>query len=349
VRHHPFFMPAGSAPRILVSRTDRLGDLVLTLPAVLDLAAAFPSAHLAVLCRPENAALAALCPGVAQTIAWRAEDGTGGLTINGFDAAVVCYPKPPALAWRLYRAGIPLRVGTARRWWSFLFNEREAGGRTASGQHESELNRALARRCIARLGGPSAVCDRPARLELRLPESLKEKAATRIAQAGLPERGFAVLHAGSRGSAKDWPLERMLELAAALRGQGHAVAWTVGPADQAVRARLAAQPGNRLLENLPLDVLAAVLAQAGVVVANSTGPLHVAAAAGAPVVGLYPPVAACDPERWGPLGSQTRSLTAPTTGAEPARFANPRVAPADLMERIAVDSVLGTIAEVARW
>jgi heptosyltransferase-3 len=342
-------MPAGSAPRILVSRTDRLGDLVLTLPAVLDLAAAFPSAHLVVLCRPENAALAALCPGVTQTIAWRAEDGTSGLTLNGFDAAVVCYPKPPALAWRLYRAGITLRVGTARRWWSFLFNEREPGGRTASGQHESELNRALARRCIARLGGPTEACDRPARLDLRLPETLKNEAATRIALAGLPERGFAVLHAGSRGSAKDWPLERMLELAAELRRQGHAVAWTVGPADQTVRARLATQPGNLLLENLPLDVLAAVLAQAGVVVANSTGPLHVAAAAGAPVVGLYPPVAACDPERWGPLGSLARSLTAPTTSAEPARFANPRVVPADLMARISVDSVLKKIAEVARW
>lgn len=342
--------PSLRGMRVLLCRTDRLGDLMLTLPAAADIVAGLPGASVAVLCAPENAPLARLHPAVAEVIPWRPEDGSRMLAgkLAGFSVAVACQPRPPALAWRLWREGIPLRVGTARRWWSVLFNLRQAAGRAGSGRHECELNRDLAALAIARLGGDAGVRQRPAGHRLAIPADLAAESAARLSALGLPAEGFAVLHAGSRGSARDWPVASMLALADRLAGAGMPVAWSVGPADAAVRARLAARPGARLLDGWPIGVLAAAFSRAGVVVANSTGPLHVAAAAGAPVVGLYPPVAACDPGRWGPLGAGSRAVVAPTLPGEPALFPSPRRAPDDLMERIAVDEVLAAVLAVRR-
>lgn len=55
---------------------------------------------------------------------------------------------------------------------------------------------------------------------------------------------------------------------------------------------------------MPLKVLAAFLGNAELFVSNSTGPLHIAAATGTPVIAFYPPILACSPRRWGPLSDR---------------------------------------------
>lgn len=333
-------------PRLLLLRCDRLGDTVLALPAAVALRAALPDAHIAFCCRPENAPLVALVEGIDEVIPWAPEAGTAELRpqLASFDGAAMLLPKPPALAWALWRSGVRVRVGSARRWWAPLFNQRVGGSRRSGGLHESEQNTRLALALAAAFGGAEPAAQAPLP-RLRFSQGLQEQATAALNAAGLASGSeaapFVILHGGSRGSAKDWPLERMLELAARLVADGCQVGWTVGPVDQAVQAAIHAQLGTaaHFIVAPPLDVLAALLARAACVVANSTGPLHVAALAGAPVLGLYPPVRACTPDRWGPLGPRSRSIVAPLLADEPDPIPNPAAAPEDLMTRISVDQV----------
>ena len=340
------FMPS---PRVLLLRCDRLGDCMLALPAAVTLRALLPDAHISFCCRPENVPLVSLVDGIDEVIAWDPDSGTASLgeTFKSFDAAAMLLPKPPSLAWALWRSGVKIRVGSGRRWWSPLFSHRVAGSRSAGVLHESQQNTRLAIALAQALGATAAPQPTEQLLpSFTFPEAVTNQAHDTIAAAGLDGEGpLVILHGGSRGSAKDWPLEHMVELANHLIADGCQVGWTVGPVDAAVQQRIAESLGDtaHFIVAPPLDVLAAVLSQAHCVVANSTGPLHVASLAGAPVVGLYPPVKACTPDRWGPIGPGARSLTAPLQPGESNPIPKPDLAPDDLMTRISVEKVYALV------
>jgi lipopolysaccharide heptosyltransferase I len=119
------------------------------------------------------------------------------------------------------------------------------------------------------------------------------------------ERPRLVLHPGTSAFAefKRWPAEHFAELARRLRSRALPVAVSFGPGERALAERIAAAaPGARLLDGgaLGLRGLAAVFATTDVVVAADTGPLHVAAAAGARVVALFGPK---DASLYGPRGA----------------------------------------------
>lgn len=118
-----------------------------------------------------------------------------------------------------------------------------------------------------------------------------------------------VLNPGAGQAAKRWPVDRFAELAARLTGEASArvlVLW--GPGEEAAARTIAAAPGVVLAPPTDLDTLVAVVRRASLVVAADTGPLHVAAAVGAPCVGLYGPTSAV---RNGPYGTGHRTLSAP--------------------------------------
>ena len=166
----------------------------------------------------------------------------------------------------------------------------------AQARHKVERNLAL---LSAVLGEP--VAWQAPTLGLREHEQAAAQAA--LAAAGLPARDLTVLHAGSSGfgAFKRWPAERFAALALRL-GSTHApVALTYGPGEESLveeverraagHARRVATPGLR--------VLAAVLSRARQVIGGDTGPLHLAAALGVPVLGIYGPK---DPAVYGPYG-----------------------------------------------
>jgi ADP-heptose:LPS heptosyltransferase len=73
---------------------------------------------------------------------------------------------------------------------------------------------------------------------------------------------------------------------------------------------LAAELGCRAMDQaLPLRVFAALLSQARLFVSASTGPMHLAAATGAPTLSLFPPLLSMSPRRWGPLGNRHAVLS----------------------------------------
>ena len=340
-------------PRLLVCRTDALGDSILTLPAVHDLRTAFPNAHITYCGRHLTQPLLEACPDIDQVLSYP-EDGHHKvfyqqLFQHSFDAAIMCYPKPIALAWNLATHAVPIRVGTQRRWWGFLYNHGSRRSRSQSHLHESTLNRELAALAIQALGGDTRVCDMPAQATLVADPTEQHNIRDYISSLGIDDR-YLVIQPGSRGSALDWPLERMAMVADRLRQQQVSVLFHIGPGESHIESRLHAlctlpqvcigtgSTSHKRVIDIPQ--LIALLQGASCVLGNSTGPLHIAAVVGTPVVGLYPPIRNLDPDRWRPLGNQQQILLPPHTSL----YASKKAAPAHIMDGISVDAVCKAIS-----
>ena len=140
----------------------------------------------------------------------------------------------------------------------------------------------------------------------------------------LPAR-FLAIHPGSGSPAKNWPATRFAEL---VRSRGDA-RWLLvrGPADDAAASLLERAPGAWVARDLPLRVLAALLARAGAFVGNDSGVTHLAAASGAPTIALFGPT---DPRLWAPVGPHVEVIHGRT------------------MDGIAVEEVAAAIAR-RRW
>jgi lipopolysaccharide heptosyltransferase II len=291
-----------SVRRILVIRLDLLGDLVFAAPTIAALRAAYPDAHLTLLTLPYTQPLAALIPGVDRTLAldvnryrrpagWRhlgeAVALVRTLRAARLDLCLALHGRPAGALALL--SGARYRVGYAAHAYPFAFNVAVPGQRYDRPRHETEYCLDLARE----VGG-----DAP-----RAPRLLAPAESYRV--PGLaPHERYLVVHPGaSNGSAKRWPAAAWGRLARdAARTLGVRVVLTGGEAERALVGEVAAGAGAAVpLVGTSLLDLAAVLAGAEALVSGDTGPLHLAAALGRPVVGVYGPT---DPAQTGPLGAR---------------------------------------------
>ncbi|MEK6649949.1 MAG: glycosyltransferase family 9 protein, partial [Bacteroidota bacterium] len=122
---------------------------------------------------------------------------------------------------------------------------------------------------------------------------------------------FIILHPGSGGSSRDWPASRFADLAGALAGTATVVV-TGGAPEAALIEQVVAGSGGRAracIGRFSLMEFAAFMSKAKLFISNSTGPLHIAAAVGTPVIGIYPPLATASVIRWGPLGERVATFT----------------------------------------
>ncbi len=196
-------------------------------------------------------------------------------------------------------SGAPLRLGfstEAAREGNGLFTNRRVRIPDGAG-HRVERNVALAS-ALARV--PLS----PEPFILPTTPAQAAEAARAIRDAGLPESGYAILHAGTSGfgAFKRWPPDRFARLAERLVSDaGLTVAVTFGPGEEALAAEVkrAARVPVALLPTASLSALAEVVRRARVFVSADTGPLHVAAAVGTPLLGLYGPK---DEAVYGPYG-----------------------------------------------
>jgi lipopolysaccharide heptosyltransferase II len=289
--------------RILVIRLDLLGDLVFSVPAIRALRAAFPAAELTVVTLPYTRPLLTLVPDVDRVLSldvnqyrrpggWRrlgkAVALLRTLRADGYDLCVALHGRPAGVLALL--SGTRYRVGYAAHAYPFAFNLPVRGRRYDRRRHEVEYCLDLVR--TLGVDGPS----RPSLSPPSVPAPPVGLAAG--------ER-YLVIHPGaSNGSAKRWPPGAWARQA---RRAAEALGWRVvvtggeGERDLVVAvvegAGTCALPavGGSLLE------LAALLAGAEAVLAGDTGPLHLAAALGRPVVGVYGPT---DPAQTGPLAAR---------------------------------------------
>lgn len=266
----------------------------------------FPDAYIAVLVRRYTGDIVGGNPDVNELLWYDGEDGlvpmkdiAATLRERHFDAAIVVYPRF-RLAWLMWRAGIPIRIGTGYRFYSFLFNRKVFEHRKDAQRHELEYNLRLLEEldCECEIGSsPNFFIEVPSDAHNRIEKLLDE--------AGISKgESFIIIHPGSGGSAREWSPRNFGLLAAKLiEKRGVKALVTGGRGDEAKVAEVVHASGGRaipIVNQVSLKEFAALIRRSQLFVANSTGPLHLAVAMKTPVVGLYPQHTAMSAKRWGP-------------------------------------------------
>ncbi|MDQ3343873.1 MAG: glycosyltransferase family 9 protein, partial [Actinomycetota bacterium] len=192
-------------------------------------------------------------------------------------------PLPTALLLRA--AGVPLVGAISEDYPGSLLDVRH---RVADDLHEVRRGLSLAAAC-----GFSLPPTDDGRLRLRSAVAPPE---------GLPD-SYVVVHPGASVPARAWGGQRNAELVDALVAVGRSVVVTGGPAETELAGRAAGDPRDAVVNlagTTTLAQLAAVLAGADAIVVGNTGPAHLAAAVGTPVVSLFAPTVPA--ARWRPWG-----------------------------------------------
>lgn len=292
---------------ILISRTDGIGDVVLTLPMAAALREAFPEATIQFLGRSYTEPVVAACQYIDRFVNWdeageRMQDQAAFIKATQADTVIHVFPRKEVIV-SAYAAGCATRIGTGRRLHTLLrVNKRLWFSRKGSDAHEAQLNL----RMLEPLGIFAPKDDATIASSYGL-----------VAQAGVPELAKAfcqsdfsiLLHPKSHGSALEWPLESFAELIEIVTEAGIAVGITGTAKERELMGNhLPWDRVNDFAGHLSLKELMATIAHCNGLVAASTGPLHLAAAFGIHALGLYSPQRPIFPERWRPIGTQAEYL-----------------------------------------
>lgn len=247
-------------------------------------------------------------PSVSSVIVWDEKSSlshyTAVLKQHHFDIAIVPYPRFH-LALLLFLARIPVRVGTGYRWYSFLFNKRVYEHRKDAKRHEAEYNINLLQALgINAAGEPEFI--------FPISDEAQRTVDTLLKREHIDS--FVVLHPGSGGSARDWKAENFASLGDELERRFHLnIVLTGGKGEEKIVEKVKTSMQSvaiSLVGKLTLEELAALYVRAKLFVSNSTGPLHIAAMVGTPVIAFYPPILQCSAARWGPYTKKKKVFTA---------------------------------------
>jgi ADP-heptose:LPS heptosyltransferase len=285
--------------RVLIARLDNLGDVLLAGPAVRAVAA--HADEVVLLCGPRGRAAAELLPGVDRVIEWCApwidpepdpvdqahvERLVETVAALGAGRALLLtsfHQSPLPLALLLRLAGVPWIGGISDDYPGSLLDLR----------HRQDGDRPEATRMVelaAAAGFPAPAGD----TRLRVREPLPDVGD----RTGGP--GYVVVHPGTSAPARAWPPRWCAEAVELLARAGRRVVVTGHRQDKELTAQVSGRAGIDLGGRTTLPELAAVLAGAAAVVAGNTGPGHLAAAVGTPVVSLFAPTVPA--ARWAPHG-----------------------------------------------
>ncbi|MFC1699100.1 lipopolysaccharide heptosyltransferase II [Candidatus Omnitrophota bacterium] len=296
-----------SIHKILVIRTDRMGDVLLNIPAIRALKQSF-SASIVALVNPDLKELLSGSPEIDQILSFRQEGWNKSplsrlrllwqIRKMKFDLAVILNPAK-RFHILTYLAGIPRRLGYDRKW-GFLLTHKIKDSKSLGQRHEVEYNLDLARSIGADTQDKS--------ISLKVEQQDREWVEGLLSKQGVVNgEEIVALHPHSSNPAKCWPRENFVILCDQLQEQGLKVA-IIGGVEQRKAARklaaLAKYPPINLSGKLSLKQLVAFFQRSSLLVSNDSGPVHVAAAAGAPTVVIFGRnLPGVSPRRWGPWGS----------------------------------------------
>lgn len=290
-------------PHTLVARMDSAGDVLLQGPAIRAVAAG--SRRVTMLCSPRGQAAAEVLPCVDEVLVYPAEwidpeprpvdrddvlalvDRLAGLDVDGAVVFTSFHQSALPLALLLRMAGVPRIGAISEDYPGSLLDVRH---RLDDDVHEVERSLSLA----AAMGFALPLGD-AGRLSVLRTRRLPPEAA-----ALTP---YVAVHPGADAPARAWSPDRHAELVRLLLAGGRRVIVTGSPYEAELCAAVAGRPRSGLLNlggRTDLPDLAEVLAAAEVVICGNTGPAHLAAAVGRPVVSLFAPVV--PPVRWRPWG-----------------------------------------------
>lgn len=300
------------APKhLIISRTDSIGDVLLTMPMVTVLARKFPATRITFLGSAYTRDLIMMHPAIHQFADWGEiaslppNEQVAALQSFGADAILHVFPRRQ-IAFLAKAAGIRIRIGASGRLYHFVTCNRVVLlSRKKSDTHEAIHNLALLR--PLGIKGRILPEDIASLYGLKFPREVPPSAQWFLD----PGKTNVILHPGSRGSGREWGLDNFARLIQSLPPSLYNIILTGNEGEgKNFRPKLVL-PFAHVRDSsgsLSLSGLTGLIAQAQVMVAASTGPIHIAAAAGIHAIGLFAPIRPIHPARWRPLGKNVSVL-----------------------------------------
>jgi ADP-heptose:LPS heptosyltransferase len=297
--------------KIIISRTDKIGDVILTLPMAGILKEHFPSARIIFLGRKLVQPIVETSQHIEEFIDW---GELGNLPekeqikrFKNLNADVIFHVFPnPQIARIAQKAKIPLRIGTGHRIYHlWTCNKALFYSRKKSNLHESQLNlKLLTPLGIEHQYSTEQLANYYGMEQIPQPDADMKK--------WLSNGHFnLILHPKSKGSAREWGLDNFSRLIELLPKAHYKIFITGTPEEQEELKEFLAKHRENctdLTGKLTMKELIAFINQVDGLVAASTGPLHIASALGKTAIGIFPPIRPMHPGRWAPIGRNAHYL-----------------------------------------
>jgi heptosyltransferase III len=332
---------------ILIVRTDRIGDVVLSLPLATIIKKHFPNSKVSFLLREYTKPLAENYSDIDEVIVLKAESGKPKVfenlpqLKNKFDVCIVAFPTFK-IALTLFLSGIKIRIGTGYRWYSFLFNKKIYEHRKFGERHELEYNVML----LKHLGIDEKISEQNVSFNLHAGDKSRQFVESEFEKLGIdPHKKIIIVHPGSGGSAIDLPFDKMKSLVELMAHELDCeILITGSQSEKELCNSLIVNERTKILAGkFDLGGLMALIEKSVLLIANSTGPIHIAAALGKYVIGFYPKIAACSPKRWGPY-TKKKFIFSPTLSC--SNCTREQCIRLNCMETIDIDEVFGAIKNI---
>lgn len=298
--------------KIVISRTDSIGDVILTLPMCAWLKRKYPTVEIVFFGKTYTQEVLRCYPFIDKIICWDEwskrsfEEQKKLLAELDIYAFVHVFPNRE-LAKLVKSVKIPYRIGTSHRMFHLTTcNIRPDFTRKRSDAHEAQLNfKLLSNFGMKNLPSMEELVDS---MKMFQPQSPLSPLLKKVLET---PRKKIILHAKSQGSAVEWPLEKYIQLTNKLISAGYRVYFS-GTEKEGEKFRHLLPIDENCIDlsgKSSLGELISFISCCDALVACSTGPLHLAAVLGIKAVGLYTDLRPMHPGRWAPLGGKSRVLT----------------------------------------
>ncbi|MDZ4713152.1 MAG: glycosyltransferase family 9 protein [bacterium] len=304
---------------ILITRTDRLGDVILTLPLITLARKIFVNAKIYFLTTKYPGEILEDYEGIDELLTEEeipyCLNKYEFLQSKNIDLVISVKPRFD-LAFLFYMLGIKYRIGTAYRWYSFLYNYKVHEHRKTSNKHESDYNLNLLLNFFKEeTSGKNFYFRYTDESFSGLNIKLKEF------NLDLKDR-FIILHPGSGKSALDLPVTKQSELVKLLLNNytGYKIVFTGLESERNLVEEITKDIHSKdriidLAGKLNLKELLILIDNCKLFISNSTGPIHIAGALNKNIIGFYPNEKVMSDVRWGPL-SRNAVIIRPPTGSD---------------------------------
>ena len=307
--------------KIIISRTDGIGDVVLTLPLVAYLKKRFPKTTLVFLGREytipvlKNFSFIDAIMDYDALLKLDRNEQVEEMKRQGADVFLHVYPRKD-LAHIARKADIANRIGSSHRIYNWIAcNHKVAFSRRNSDLHEAQLN--------FKLLAPLGISEIPSLDALSTAFGLTVTGELSKGMLLSLNKQKVILHPKSQGSAVEWGIENFEKCAELLLSKGFQVivTGTASEKKSIATSSLFRHPGViDAMGKLDLQELMVLIQHCDAIVACSTGPLHIAAALGKKAIGIYSARRPVHAGRWRPLGANAFVLGKTADGASDAEL-----------------------------
>ncbi|MGY3802901.1 glycosyltransferase family 9 protein [Pigmentibacter ruber] len=288
---------------VVISRTDNIGDVVLTLPLAGIIKEYFPDVKIFFLGKKYTEPIISACKHIDQFLNWDLFNDTKNLVSefkeNNIDTILHVFPNRD-IAKAAYTAKVRNRIGTNRRIFHWIYcNKKVNLTRKNSELHESQLNTVLL--SSINIYKKFTLTDLPKYYGLSKFKVLKSSAVNLIDSS----KFNLILHPKSKGSAREWAKKNFIDLANSLSGKEYQIFFSGSKEEQAFienEIMPYCNASKSIAGKFDLPEFISFVNLCDGLIANSTGPLHIASALGKKTIGLYPPIKSMAPKRWAPVG-----------------------------------------------